>query len=54
MNMSEIKKQFYLTSVLEYCSFYIDLVVDTYLANIIFDLIHILKGLTLHIFSHDD
>ncbi len=32
----------------------IDLVVDTYLANIMFDVIHILSGLTSHIFSHDD
>ncbi len=32
----------------------INLVVDTYLANIIFDVIRILSGLTSHIFSHDD
>jgi hypothetical protein len=48
------KKKFCSTSVLEYRLFYIDLIVDTYLANIIFDLICILKGFTSHRFSHDD
>ncbi len=57
LNLSEIEiapRHLWLNILFGYILNRIDLVVDTYLANIMFDVIHILSGLTSHIFSHDD